>query len=145
MQQLFQEFAKFRGELHAFRDQLRSEVWGGTSHPQNCIANTAPAAAPTTAPIKTLVTTKTPVKSLQRPIPIVRKPVTQVPQDAVPYEKEVYSYIHTAIGARLTEIESSLGINRFQVVDALRSLLQKGLITQRDRLYLIQGPLTVTH
>jgi predicted transcriptional regulator len=38
----------------------------------------------------------------------------------------------------LTEIESTLGINRFQAVDALRSLIQKELIVQKDRTYRIQ-------
>jgi hypothetical protein len=58
--------------------------------------------------------------------------------DAAELEKEIYNHVHRVQGARLTEIESALGINRFQAVDALRSLIKKGLITQRDRIYLIQ-------
>jgi predicted transcriptional regulator len=54
------------------------------------------------------------------------------------HEKEVYQLLHDRQGARLTEIESALKINRFQAVDALRSLIKKGLIRQRDRLYLLQ-------
>jgi hypothetical protein len=61
-----------------------------------------------------------------------------VQKDAAQLEKEIYHYIHEIKGARLNEIESTLDINRFQAVDALRSLIKKGLITQRDRIYLIQ-------
>lgn len=59
-------------------------------------------------------------------------------RDASELEQEIYSYIHDTSGARLNEIESTLGINRFQAVDALRALIKKGWITQRDRIYLIQ-------
>lgn len=58
--------------------------------------------------------------------------------DSAQLEKEIYNHIHQVQGARLTEIETALDINRFQAVDALRSLIKKGLITQRDRIYLIQ-------
>lgn len=61
--------------------------------------------------------------------------------DVSQMEKDIYSYIHTSKGARLTEIETALGINRFQAVDALRALIRKSLITQRDRIYLIQEEL----
>lgn len=59
-------------------------------------------------------------------------------RDAMQIEKEVYHHIHHSQGARLTELESALNLNRFQAVDALRSLIKKGLVTQRDRMYLIQ-------
>jgi len=49
-------------------------------------------------------------------------------------EERVHGYLAAQQGARLTEIET-LGLTRFQIVDALRSLTQKGLIQQRDRLY----------
>ena len=65
-------------------------------------------------------------------------PVTSVPENTIPFEKEVYTFLHESQGSRLTQIESALGINRFQAVDALRSLIKKGLITQRDRMYLTQ-------
>jgi hypothetical protein len=61
-----------------------------------------------------------------------------IQRDAAQLEKEIYNHIHQVQGARLTEIETALDINRFQAVDALRSLIKKGLITQRDRIYLIQ-------
>jgi hypothetical protein len=51
------------------------------------------------------------------------------------HEERVFQYIDLMEGARLTEIESSLDMSRFQTVEALRSLIQKGMITQRDRMY----------
>ena len=53
-------------------------------------------------------------------------------------EEVVYNYLHLAQGARLSEIETELGINRFQAVDALRSLIQKDLVVKQDRTYLVQ-------
>lgn len=53
-------------------------------------------------------------------------------------EKDIYTYLHETKGARLTEIETALGINRFQAVDALRTLIKKSLVIQRDRIYLVQ-------
>lgn len=72
----------------------------------------------------------------------VPQPISATPQPIapeVPFEKEVYTFLHEHQGARLTQIESSLNLNRFQAVDALRSLIKKGLITQRDRVYLTQA------
>jgi hypothetical protein len=57
---------------------------------------------------------------------------------SVPHEKEVYDYVQNNHGARLAQIEESLGISRFQAVDALRSLLDKGILVKRDRDYLTQ-------
>jgi hypothetical protein len=59
-------------------------------------------------------------------------------QESMVLEKDIYNYIHDGSGARLTDIETALGINRFQAVDALRALIKKGWVTQRDRTYLIQ-------
>ncbi len=53
-------------------------------------------------------------------------------------EEVVYNYLHLAEGARLSEIETELGINRFQAVDALRSLIQRNLVIKQDRTYRIQ-------
>jgi hypothetical protein len=104
-----------------------------------------PAVVPTisklsTNPAKTLPAALPPGEPLQNTAPSVIPPVAK---DSLAYEKEVYNHIHTVNGARLTEIESSLEINRFQAVDALRSLIKKGLITQRDRVYLAQEPAQV--
>jgi predicted transcriptional regulator len=53
-------------------------------------------------------------------------------------EEVVYNYLHLSQGAHLSEIETELGINRFQAVDALRSLIQKDLVIKQDRTYLVQ-------
>ncbi|MDX2244523.1 MAG: hypothetical protein NW224_27935 [Leptolyngbyaceae cyanobacterium bins.302] len=94
--------------------------------------------------------TKSSAKTAAKPTPAA-KTVTaakvSVPQTAtppmiapeVPFEKEVYTFLYENQGARLTQIETSLNLNRFQAVDALRSLIKKGLITQRDRVYLTQA------
>lgn len=58
-------------------------------------------------------------------------------RDPAQLEMDIFKYIQALNGARLTEIESALSINRFQAVDALRSLIKKGNVTQRDRIYLI--------
>lgn len=77
-----------------------------------------------------------PVSMLRSPAPA---PHPGVP-DEVPFEKEIYTFLHENHGARLTQIETALNANRFQAVDALRSLIKKGLVTQRDRVYLLQEP-----
>jgi len=74
-----------------------------------------------------------PSPGVQVPLPM---PPSSVLEEQI--EKQVYTYIRQTQGARLTEIETTLNINRFQAVDALRILIKKGLVTQRDRTYLIQ-------
>ncbi|MBF2077740.1 MAG: gas vesicle protein GvpN [Synechococcales cyanobacterium T60_A2020_003] len=46
----------------------------------------------------------------------------------VPFERDVYAYLQTTEEARPSEIEVALSINRFQSINALRSLVDKGLI-----------------
>ncbi|MEB3211526.1 MAG: gas vesicle protein GvpN [Leptolyngbyaceae bacterium] len=46
----------------------------------------------------------------------------------VPFEQEVYQYLQTSNDTRPSQIESALGISRFQTVNALRSLAERGLI-----------------
>ncbi|MDJ1175563.1 helix-turn-helix domain-containing protein [Roseofilum capinflatum] len=50
-------------------------------------------------------------------------------------EEQVYNFLRKSPSSRLTVIEEALGINRVQAVDTLRSLIKKGMVTQRDRLY----------
>jgi hypothetical protein len=51
-------------------------------------------------------------------------------------EAEVYTFLRDHNGARVSEIEAALSMNRFQAVNALRSLAQKGILAQRNnRLY----------
>jgi gas vesicle protein GvpN len=55
-------------------------------------------------------------------------------------EEEVYTYLQQSRGARVAEIESALGINRVQTIDALRSLIKKGVLKQeQNRLFVTQG------
>ena len=89
--------------------------------------------------------------------PVMRKPVAPEPAASEPLapkmtiavvepplpsphslEEVVYNYLHLAQGAGLAEIESELDINRFQSVDALRSLIQKDLVVKQDRTYYVQ-------
>jgi gas vesicle protein GvpN len=45
-----------------------------------------------------------------------------------PFEQEVYQYLQTSNDTRPSQIEAALGISRFQTVNALRSLADRGLI-----------------
>jgi gas vesicle protein GvpN len=57
---------------------------------------------------------------------------------ATPYEQAIYDYLQQSGGARLTQIEMDLQLDRFHTVDTLRVLMEKGRVLQRDRLFLIQ-------
>ncbi len=54
---------------------------------------------------------------------------------AIPYEQEILAYLKQANGARLSQIEHALQIDRFRTVDVLRLLADKGSVMLRDRLY----------
>lgn len=148
---LFERFAEFRVELQNFCQALQAEVWGSKASAVEKRVIAKPAIAKPTAPKNAA---QSPTKVANPPISIptgvgafphgdsiavvpvkTAKPVTK---ESVAYENEVYNLISNTHGARLAQIESSLGINRFQAVDALRSLIQKEKITQRDRVYLIR-------
>lgn len=113
---LFAGLAEFRSQLKQFRADLSRTVWG----------------EPETSP----------APSISKPEP--RKPsgfkiVTPVKAAPAPKtdEDKIYEYIEVMQSVRLTEIESALSMTRIQAVEGLRSLIQQGKITQRDRLYLI--------
>lgn len=62
-----------------------------------------------------------------------------IPGSTVAYEREVYRYLQQSSGSLTSEIQAALEINRVQAIDALRSLIKKGLLMQRDnRLYVAQ-------
>ncbi|PSB27161.1 hypothetical protein [Stenomitos frigidus] len=151
-QALFQRLAVFRTELRRFSQDLHSTVWGGNDAPsaETPVASqngTKPIGRVSVLPNGTVAVTTT-VGAFQHGSSVaVVPPVKAVkasPHDTIAHEKNVYGHIHQAQGARLTEIESTLGLTRFQAVDALRSLIKKGLITQRDRIYLCQTHLAHT-
>jgi gas vesicle protein GvpN len=52
------------------------------------------------------------------------------PLTGVPYEQEVYNYLKQFPKARPSEIEAALKITRYQTVNALRSLTEKGLLIE---------------
>jgi hypothetical protein len=98
----------------------------------------ASASAKTQTAAPTTVAASPPPISLPTESLITSVPSAKPEPSETQIEKDIYTHIHQTKGARLTELETALGINRFQAVDALRSLIKKGLVTQRDRMYLIQ-------
>lgn len=48
-------------------------------------------------------------------------------------EARIYAYLQTAGTAQLSEIEVALHLNRFQVVNGLKSMLSQGLIVKQER------------
>lgn len=149
VQAMRDDFAIYLQQIRDFRESLRQSVWG----------NAVPIAVSTAKPTATAVTSKStsrrprakakaaPATNRSKPSATtsrskVAAPAAEKPAPAkssVPTEEAVFDYLQAHNdGARLTEIESTLGINRFQAVDALRSLIQKELIVQKDRTYRIQ-------
>jgi len=57
-------------------------------------------------------------------------------EDVIPYEQEILAYLKQVNGARLSQIEQALALDRFRTVDVLRLLAEKGSVLLRDRLYL---------
>ena len=53
---------------------------------------------------------------------------------AVDSERQVYHYLQKSEGMRVSQISQVLGLNRFQTIDALRSLIKQGMLIQRDDL-----------
>ncbi|MDF0554556.1 hypothetical protein [Kamptonema sp. UHCC 0994] len=142
-QQIRDRHARFQAQLHLYRQNLQFEVWGEHSkmiskshqqHHQGSKVVSKPVAAEAQIKLDTNVKAQ-PVEAVK-------------PNMTVLQEQQVYNYIRQGKGARLTEIEAATGLSRVQTVDALRSLLQKGSIVQRDRLYLsvdaVKVPVTIT-
>ena len=138
VQAMRDDFLVHRQQMQAFRQNLRQSVWGEA-------VPVAVSAPPPRRPVAQASGLPRPPRTVAKPAarkapPVAAPPVAVAPaKGEVPTEEAVFNYLqsHTD-GARLTEIESTLGINRFQAVDALRSLIQKELIIQKDRTYRIQ-------
>jgi len=142
------DFAIYRQQLRDFRDHLRQSIWGDAvpiaqpSGPPQAASSTRQSATrkPRAKAQPTPASEAQPSASAngtQATAPVAKKLASS--QAAIPTEEAVFDYLQAhQDGARLTEIESTLGINRFQAVDALRSLIQKELIIQKDRTYRIQ-------
>ncbi|MEM0979148.1 MAG: hypothetical protein AAGH78_02635 [Cyanobacteria bacterium P01_H01_bin.58] len=124
---LREDYAVYRQEMQEFRADLRQSVWGDTPSPTS--KNGSKASSNGHSPN---------VKSTS---PAAAKPKAKPTSGkvSVSVEDAIFKYLTSqSDGARLTEIESFLKINRFQAVDALRSLIQQELIVQKDRTYRIR-------
>lgn len=143
MKALFQQLSEFRTELRLFCQNLHVTVWGKAPTP--IVASAQPASVPTNSlPTTTIVRpTRTLIQKLSMPtpspsvVPAVESS-RSAPENSEQLEKNVYQHICQNRGVRLAELETEMHITRLQAVDALRSLIQQGLVTQRDRLYLAQ-------
>lgn len=61
-------------------------------------------------------------------------------EEATPHEQEIYNFLQRSPGARVSEIEKAVGVNRFETVNALRSLAEQGvLVQQHNRVYIAQS------
>lgn len=153
---------EIQAQLAQYVADLQMAVWG-SARPQANSANVPPRkngsattsfrnGTPIKAPVQPVTVlgrgagavisaqTVKPQKASAAPIPPAPVKPTPPPQQAtkargVSYEEEIYEYISKSEGKRLKEVEEALGVNRVQAVDALRSLIQQGLIVERDRLY----------
>lgn len=138
---LFADLARFRQQLAADRVHLQQVVWGTTPFPSS--VDTA-VKTPTQSPARQA---RRPKSSKVKASADVSPPAPKTEPTAAPeisIEEQVYTHLQgQASGARLTEIESGLEINRFQAVDALRSLIQKELVIQKDRTYYIHEDSTL--
>ena len=123
LNKLFTGFAEFRSQIQQYRTDLSHTVWGDAAEipPAPKPSAAKPSAEPRSLGFKVV----TPVK----PAPVAKTD-----------EDKIYEYIEVMQSVRLTEIESALSMTRIQAVEGLRSLIQHGKITQRDRLYLISTP-----
>lgn len=143
---LFQTFVEFRAELREYCGNMKTVVWGQKSAPSvPSVVESPKAESPQPikpAKSKAIEPVSTESASLPQPVPPSKAaPITPPPAAAPklpPLELEICEHIRKMQGARLPEIEAALGINRFQAVDALRVLIKEGIVTQRDRVYLIQ-------
>ena len=171
--ELFQQLSEFRAELKAYCDSLYETVWGKSQAIQQLestvqkfvplksdratpqvlaqkpVAHVAqtivqpiaqPAKPSTTNISNTPLVTAANIKAVAV---IAQQPAQQALQQDNELLQKLYSYIKQIEGARLTEIQSALGINRSQTVDSLRALIKQGLITQRDRVYLAQEEISL--
>ena len=54
------------------------------------------------------------------------------------YEQTIYQYLLQSDGVKFSQIETGLGLERLQALEAIRALIQKGRVTQNDRLFVAQ-------
>jgi hypothetical protein len=132
LEKLFQEFAEFRSQLAQYRSELSQTVWG------EGMAQTIEQKAELKAEPKTVQKIELkaePKIEITQPEPVAKPEIEQPALNSD--EQKIYGYIEDMQSVRLTEIESALSMTRIQAVEGLRSLIQQGKITQRNRMYLI--------
>jgi gas vesicle protein GvpN len=61
------------------------------------------------------------------------------PEAPVAHEPEIYQYLLKSGAVRIAQIESDLGLTRLQALDAIRTLVKKGWVVHRDRLFSAQA------
>lgn len=109
-----------RSQLRQERINLSLEVWGSGIKQQPIIETSE-------------------TKKVETQLPTTEEKISSQDNsektDNIEWEEKVYNYICENKGTRLAEIESALKLKRIQAVDILRSLIQKGLIIERERTY----------
>jgi gas vesicle GvpC-like protein len=105
-----QQAAAMATRFAEFRAQLHQFVWGAESFE--------------------------PVSSMPLPEKYLQPELVQQIK-GITAEEKIFQYVQSVPEARLTEIESALEMSRYQVIENLRSLIQKGMIVQRNRVYRI--------
>ncbi len=147
--EFFEQLVEFRAELRSYCAELHQYVWGDDAAEALAEMPTEIPAAVSAVSIAAPELVKPSAVAEQSPDEAAAMPTVRVvPPGAEPTETEVltrsvlaesvYTYLHETQGATLAQIESALALNRFQTVDALRSLIRKGYVTQRNQIYLIQ-------
>jgi gas vesicle protein GvpN len=58
--------------------------------------------------------------------------------ESIPHAEDVLSYLRQTEGAKLTELEKALQLDRIQTVDTLKRLVEQGKVEQRYRLYVLK-------
>lgn len=137
VQELFERLGEFRGRLQHCYLQLQEEIWGVSRQPQVIEPRPKPV-TPAPAPAPVPPSQLKPKPTLPPKPTVIVEPPQPCVETLTPLEQNVYDCIQNSQGARLGEIETSLNINRVETVDVLRSLLKKGLVTQRDRAYFVK-------
>lgn len=143
------EVKRLFNQLAVFRHELRQQVWGTSGSvsvpalppvemPRFDRKNSAASAAkPTVRLTQPHKITAIPGRASRKPAPTIQaQPAANL--DLSHLEQTIFNHLKQVQQTTLAEVESTFAINRFAAVDALRSLIKKGCITQRDHVYLIQ-------
>ena len=78
------------------------------------------------------VTQAQPTQKKAQPASVPTALPSELATETVPHQGKVLDFLVQTESARLVEIENALSLNRFQVVNALKSLIDAGLITKQE-------------